>query len=177
MKKVITIILALCFITPVFAGTVGDIDGQAWMQHTNEMQGLRKGILSLVTKENRTDRDDKMLGQLVKKFDEKHMAWENYLRDVAENGKDAVPPTFKRSYKTRAYTIKDYRKAKEVKCTRAQKRMRNRCKKKSDKCSGCSVCSDCSNCSDCSDCSDCSKDSKCEKKQKRVRKNKCKNDC
>jgi hypothetical protein len=110
MKRTLLVILALCFITPLFAGTVGDIDAQAWMQHTNEMQGLRKGILSLITKENRTPQDSKRLELLTQTFEAKHLAWENYLKDVAENGKAAVPPTatraYKDGYKGKVYTHK-----------------------------------------------------------------------
>jgi hypothetical protein len=99
MKRILLVILALCFMVPAYAGTVGDIDGQAWIKHTNEMQGLRKGILSLVTKENRTPQDTKRLEVLTQAFEAKHLAWESYLKDVAENGKDAVPPTTMRAHR------------------------------------------------------------------------------
>jgi len=93
MKKVFSFLLALCFVAPaLLAGTVRDIDNSSWVNHTREMQELRKEILSLVTKEGKTESDAENLSCLMAKFEEKQIAWESYLQNVASEGKAAVAP-------------------------------------------------------------------------------------
>ncbi len=83
MKKLITILLALCFVAPVFAGNVRMIDNDAWLTHMAEMQTLRQEILSLLTKSSRTFEDRDRLSVLQSEFAHRKANWDNYLEKVA----------------------------------------------------------------------------------------------
>ena len=113
MKKVFSFLLALCFVAPaLLAGTVRDIDNNSWLNHTREMQELRKEILSLVTKEGKTESDAESLSCLMAKFEEKQIAWESYLQNVASEGKAAVAPAKGKCLKS------DCKKAMMKKCSK-----------------------------------------------------------
>jgi len=130
MKKVFSFLLALCFVAPaLLAGTVRDIDNNSWLNHTREMQELRKEILSLVTKEGKTESDAESLSCLMAKFEEKQIAWESYLQNVASEGKAAVAPAKGKCLKS------DCKKAMMKKCSKGdckadcKKAMMKKCSK------------------------------------------------
>jgi hypothetical protein len=123
-------LLALCFVAPaLLAGTVKDIDNSSWLNHTSEMQNLRKEILSLVTKEGKTEGDTEKLACLMATFEEKQIAWENYLQNVASQGKDAVAPATGKCLKPdcKKACDKSAKKAKMQKCSKGD--CKNGCKK------------------------------------------------
>lgn len=93
MKKFFTFILAVLFAVPVFAGTVSDINKTAYINHIDEMQALRRQILKLTVKEDKTPQEEAALKRLSEVFEEKSQNWQNYLERVADKGTEAELPT------------------------------------------------------------------------------------
>ncbi|PKL46702.1 MAG: hypothetical protein CVV42_15540 [Candidatus Riflebacteria bacterium HGW-Riflebacteria-2] len=85
MKKLLVILLGLCFAVPAFAEGVRAIDNDAWLDHLGQMQIIRQQILSLVTKENATADDKAVLESLKADFVAQKAAWDNYLVNVSQN--------------------------------------------------------------------------------------------
>ena len=54
MKKVLGILLGICVAAPVMAASVSEINKDAYMHHIKEMGMMRKHILGLMNKENKT---------------------------------------------------------------------------------------------------------------------------
>lgn len=90
MKKLLTILLAICFLTPAFAADVRKVSNDAWLEHMTQMQALRQQIMSYLTKSNMTFEDRDQLSALKSEFSYKKEAWEKYLQEVAE-GKAPQP--------------------------------------------------------------------------------------
>ncbi len=84
MKKLLTILLAICFLTPAFAADVRKVNNDAWLEHMAQMQSLRQQIMSYLTKTNMTFEDRDQLNSLQSEFSYKKEAWEKYLQEVAE---------------------------------------------------------------------------------------------
>lgn len=89
MKKLLVILLGFCFAMPAFAGTLGAISNEAWLDHTAQMQSLRQQILSLITKANPTAEDRQNLDLLNLTFAERKAEWDGYLENTAK-GNTAV---------------------------------------------------------------------------------------
>ncbi|HMM59145.1 MAG TPA: hypothetical protein PKC25_03330 [Candidatus Rifleibacterium sp.] len=84
MKKFLVILLGFCFAVPAFAGTIGAVSNEAWLDHVSQMQSLRQQIMALVTKSNSTVEDRQNLELLNLTFAEKKAEWEQYLESVAQ---------------------------------------------------------------------------------------------
>jgi len=91
MKKLLTILLGLCFVVPAFAADVRNVNNDAWLEHMTQMQALRQQIMSHLTKSNPTFEDRDQLNALKSEFDYKKQAWDRYLQEVAQ-GNEPVPP-------------------------------------------------------------------------------------
>ncbi|NCB37722.1 MAG: hypothetical protein EOM80_03030 [Erysipelotrichia bacterium] len=83
MKKLLVILLGFCFAMPAFAGNIGAIDTNAWLDHTSQMKDLREQIMALVTRPAPTAEDRLTLEALNLEFAEKKAEWEAYLEKVA----------------------------------------------------------------------------------------------
>lgn len=97
MKKFFAILLGLVIAVPAMAANVNDINRQAYLHHLKEMNGMRKGIVKLLSKSDRTAEEQKMLDELSAKFDEKQAGWDSYLNAVAsddEEGRAVVESKF-----------------------------------------------------------------------------------
>jgi len=84
MKKFLVLLLGFCFAVPAFAGTIGAVSNEAWLDHVSQMQSLRQQIMALVTKSNPTIEDRQNLDILNLTFAEKKAEWEQYLEGVAQ---------------------------------------------------------------------------------------------
>ena len=84
MKKFLVLLLGFCFAVPAFAGTIGAVSNEAWLDHVSQMQSLRQQIMALVTKSNPTVEDRQNLDLLNLTFTEKKAEWEQYLESVAQ---------------------------------------------------------------------------------------------
>ena len=84
MKRLLVILLGLCFAVPVFAEGVRAVDNDAWLDHLGQMQIIRQQILSLVTKENPTADDKAVLETLKADFAAQKARWDNYLIEVSQ---------------------------------------------------------------------------------------------
>ena len=84
MKKFLVLLLGFCFAVPAFAGTIGAVSNEAWLDHVSQMQSLRQQIMALVTKSNPTVEDRQNLDLLNLTFAEKKAEWEQYLESVAQ---------------------------------------------------------------------------------------------
>jgi len=84
MKKFLVLLLGFCFAVPAFAGTIGAVSNEAWLDHVSQMQSLRQQIMALVTKSNSTVEDRQNLELLNLTFAEKKAEWEQYLESVAQ---------------------------------------------------------------------------------------------
>lgn len=91
MKKLLTLLLGICFAVPAFAADVRKVDNDAWLEHMTQMQALRQQIMSHLTKTNPTFEDRDQLQALKIEFDYKKQAWEKYLQEVAQ-GNEPEPP-------------------------------------------------------------------------------------
>ncbi len=88
MKKVLGILLGLCVAAPVMAASVSDINKDAYMHHIKEMGMMRKHILGLMNKENKTAEDLAKYDDLMAKFDAKRVEWDEYLKAVADDDEE-----------------------------------------------------------------------------------------
>ena len=59
MKKFFAILLGLVIAVPAMAANVNDINRQAYLHHLKEMNGMRKGIVKLLSKSDRTAEEQK----------------------------------------------------------------------------------------------------------------------
>lgn len=84
MKKLLIILLGVCFAVPAFAAGVRAIDNDAWLDHLGQMQIIRQQILSLVTKEDATADDKAVLEVLNADFAAQKARWDNYLVEVSQ---------------------------------------------------------------------------------------------
>ncbi len=84
MKKLFTILLSFCFVLPAFAGNVGSVNNEAWLEHIAQMQSLRQQIMGLVSKSNPTFEDRDQLAVLKQDFNDRKASWDAYLVEVAE---------------------------------------------------------------------------------------------
>lgn len=84
MKKFLVLLLGFCFAVPAFAGTIGAVSNEAWLDHVSQMQSMRQQIMALVTKSNPTVEDRQNLDLLNLTFTEKKAEWEQYLESVAQ---------------------------------------------------------------------------------------------
>ncbi len=93
MKKFFTFVLTMLIAVPVFAaGSVSDINKDAYIKHIDDMQNLRKKILALTVKSNKTAQDEATLQKLTEVFESKANNWQSYLERVADEGSDAKLP-------------------------------------------------------------------------------------
>ena len=110
MKKFFAILLGLVIAVPAMAANVNDINRQAYLHHLKEMNGMRKGIVKLLSKSDRTAEEQKMLDELSAKFDEKQAGWDSYLNAVAsddEEGRAVVEQIRENLVKTRRRGLVD----------------------------------------------------------------------
>jgi len=159
MKKLLVILLGLCFAVPAFAEGVRAVNNDAWLDHLGQMQIIRQQILSLVTKDNPTAEDKAVLETLKADFAAQKAKWDNYLVDVSQN-QEATKSEVKETEKP-AKACGD--KCKEGNY-RGKKKHRKHWKKSCKSCD-----KDCScKCGDCKvkDCD--SKDCKCKKHGKKT---------
>ena len=86
MKKILGILLGLCFVIPaVMAAEVSDINKAAWLSHLKEMNIMRRQIVELSNKENKTAEDMESYDKLMRKFEAKQIAWDEYITAVAND--------------------------------------------------------------------------------------------
>ncbi|MBP5469017.1 MAG: hypothetical protein J6Z11_07195 [Candidatus Riflebacteria bacterium] len=161
MKKIIAILLGLCFVIPaVMAAEVSDINKRAWLSHIKEMNDMRRQIIELNNKENKTAEDMAAYNDLMVKFDAKQAAWDEYIAAVAnddEEGRAKVENNFK-GERHHPRFHKDHKCHKEEKCGECPKAQKceKPCCKKAEKCE--KKCMKADKC-----CGKCPKAEKCEK--------------
>lgn len=159
MKRLLVILLGLCFAVPAFAEGVRAVDNDAWLDHLGQMQIIRQQILSLVTKENPTAEDKAVLETLKADFAAQKAKWDNYLVEVSQQQEapkvdEAKPDTQEKNWGS---------KCKDSDCKgkkKQKKHWKKSCKKCKEGCTG--------KCGDCKvkDCD--SKDCKCKKHAKKA---------
>ena len=140
MKRLLVILLGLCFAVPAFAEGVRSVDNDAWLDHLGQMQIIRQQILSLVTKENPTADDKAVLETLKADFAAQKAKWDNYLVDVSQQQEapkvdEAKPETQEKAWGS---------KCKDGDCKgkkKQKKHWKKSCKKCQEGCSG--KCGDC----------------------------------
>ena len=152
-------ISALCFVIPaVMAADVSDINKRAWLSHIKEMNIMRRQIIELNNKENKTAGDIAAYNNLMANFDAKQAAWDEYIAAVAnddEEGRAKVENNFSGERKHHRFH-KEHKCHKEEKCGECPKA--KKCEKHFKKdCEGCKCCK-------CEKCECCKKAAKCEKK-------------
>lgn len=161
MKKIIAILLGLCFVIPaVMAAEVSDINKRAWLSHIKEMNVMRRQIIELNNKENKTAEDLAAYNDLMAKFDAKQAAWDEYIAAVAnddEEGRAKVENKFQgeRHHPRFHKGHKCHKEEKCGECPKAQK-CEKPCCKKAEKCE--------KKCMKADKCGKCPKAEKCEKK-------------
>lgn len=179
MKKILGVLLGLCFVIPaVMAADVSDINKRAWLSHIKEMNIMRRQIIELNNKENKTAEDIAAYNNLMANFDAKQAAWDEYIAAVAnddEEGRAKVENNFKGERKHHRFH-KEHKCHKEEKCGECPKakKCEKHCPKAHKhpkhfmkdcdccKCEGCN-CKDCK-CCKCEKCECGRKAPKCEKK-------------
>jgi len=167
MKKLLVILLSLCFVVPAFAEGVRAVDNDAWLDHLGQMQIIRQQILSLVTKQNPTADDKAVLESLKADFAAKKADWDTYLEKVSQE--QEVPKSEVKELEKPVKACGD--KCKEGDCKgkrKHKKHWRKSCKSCNKECSG--KCGDCKvkNC----DSKNC-KGQKCKAKDCKVKEAKC----
>jgi hypothetical protein len=159
VKKLLGLVLGFCLIIPaVMAADVSDINKDAWLSHLRGMSNLRKQIVELSQKENKTAEDVANYNELMEKFETKQVEWDEYIAAVAndnEEGRAKVENNFKNEKK--CHKAHKCGKCPKAKCEKHMKKACKCCKCEECKCEKCECCK-------CEKCECCKKFQKCEKK-------------
>ena len=160
VKKLLGFILGFCLIIPaLMAAEVSDINKRAWLSHIKEMSIMRKQIVELARKANKTSEDKAVYNDLMAKFEAKQIAWDQYITAVANDdaeGRAKIESKYAKCEKKCDKTDKCGKCPKVAKCEKMMKAC------KCCKCEKCE-CGDCK-CCKCEKCDCCKKAQKCEKK-------------
>ncbi len=152
MKKILGILLGLCFVIPaVMAADVSDINKAAWLSHLKEMNIMRRQIVELSNKENKTAEDLESYDKLMRKFEAKQIAWDEYITAVANDDAEGRAKVENKFENHRHFGRHD-------KCGKHPEHFRKLCE--CCKCEKCK-CRDCE-CCKCGNC-ECKKIAKCDK--------------
>lgn len=93
MRKILFLLFAfVSFVACSHATTVRDIDTQAWLEHLSHISLIRQKIYNLISKEERTVHDLRLIENLNNAFEVEKELWNNYLVRLA-SGEDATPPS------------------------------------------------------------------------------------
>ncbi len=176
MKKILGVILGLFFVIPaVMAADVSDINKGAWLHHIKEMNIMRRQIIELNNKGNKTEEEIAAYNQVMAKFQAKQIEWDEYITAVAnddEEGRAKVENNFKKERHFRR-DHRGHRCNKAEKCGKCPKNFKKMCE--CCKCEKCQ-CRDCE-CCKCGNC-ECKKVAKCHKPcQKAEKCGKCDKPC
>ena len=90
MKKLLGLILGLFIVAPVMGAGVSEINKDAYLHHIKSMNCMRKQIIQLMNKENKTAEEQALYEELSAKFTAKQSSFDDYLTAIANDDAEGI---------------------------------------------------------------------------------------